>query len=265
MVVCCAVMQVLGQEWREPLDSTYLVSAAAILPSNTSRERAENYTIRCTTGTSGEITTSELVYEGLFREDPEQILIVMTDCNRIVSEHCVPIAQACEFYTGAALLPTKAPDSIIGTTAYYHWRYTDCRIRNCVMGNSSSVPDYYLNYGEKYARRFNTEVRPKLSREGQQWLDETVLLFQLATEALVLENGSAELNDRDFRRQLFDLHPKVYEATGFFDLPLRDRLLIARHLDAKDLFSREGRIQIRQLARDYVPYLGKKLIVKIAG
>lgn len=190
MVVCCAAMQVLGQGMaREPLHSTYFVSATRILPSNTSRERAENYTIRCTTGATGEITTSELVYDGLFREDPKQIRIVTTDCNGTVTEHCVPIARACEFYTGVALLPTKAPDSIVGTTAYYHWRYTDCRIRNCVMGNSSSVPDYYLNYGEKYARRFNTEVRPKLSSEGQQWLDETVLLFQLATEVLVLENG----------------------------------------------------------------------------
>jgi hypothetical protein len=169
------------------------------------------------------------------------------------------MVEACAFYDGKALLPTKAPSSIIGSDRYYQWRYTDCHVRNCIAGNDSPVPDYYLNYGQKYARRFHTVVRPKLSPEGKYWLDKTVLLFQAATEALVTTSGTAELNDHDFRRQLFDLHPQVYEATGFFDLPLRDQWIVVSHVDLKDLFSQEGFRQIRQLAKDYVPYPGEKL------
>ena len=31
-------------------------------------------------------------------------------------------------------------------------------------------PDYYMNYGDKYARRFTEELSPNLSERGQQWL-----------------------------------------------------------------------------------------------
>jgi hypothetical protein len=242
-----------------PVDT---VSNPAVPFDITANERTENYTIHRTTGPNGEIVSSTLTYEGFYNSGPELIRIVTTDCEGAVGEQRIPLAKACEFYTGNALLPTRAPDSLIGSDRYYRWRYTDCHVRNRVMGNSSSAPDYYLNYGEKYALRFQTDVRSKLSPEGRCWLDKTVLLFQVATETLVMTNGAAELNDRDFRRQLFDLHPKVYEATGFFDLPLRDQCIVVSHVDTKDLFSQEGFTQIRQLAKDYLPYLGKKLLRK---
>jgi hypothetical protein len=49
------------------------IPAPAILFDLRTNERTENYTIRCTTGTSGEIITSRLIYEGLFLSNAERI------------------------------------------------------------------------------------------------------------------------------------------------------------------------------------------------
>jgi hypothetical protein len=239
------------------------MSAPAVSSSGNLPERRENYAIRCTTDASGIVTDSRLCYEGGFPGNTACIWIVETTSSGEEKESCISLRNACNYYRGSAILPTKAPDSIIGSDRYYCWRYTDCMVRNGILGNSSSVPDYYMNYGDKYASRFTRKVRPKLSPAGQAWLDQTVLLFQLATEALIMENGTAELNDSEFRKQLFDLHPKVYEAAGFFELSLRDKCIIALHIDARDVFSREGRCQMRQIARDYIPYLKYRLMARV--
>lgn len=219
------------------------------------------YTICNRVNASGEIVRSELCYDPTIpKEDSAHVWIITTDATGNETNAFIAVGNARDYYKGGGIPPTKAPDSIVFSSNYYCWRYTDCKMRNCIMGNHCSVPAYYLDYGDKYSNRFTKTVRPKLSPEGRIWLDKTFVLLQLATEALVIANADAELDEQAFRKELFDLHPQVYEQSGFFDLSVHDQWIIAMHLDAKDVFSREGRTQIGKIARDYVPYLLHKVV-----
>lgn len=164
------------------------------------------------------------------------------------------IDEMADFYTGNFPVPTPAPDSLFGTTAYYKWRETDFRVRCAISKNRSTVPDYYSNYGDKYVERFSLVIRNHLSHEGQLWLDETLILLQLGTEIELRSDPLVELSPQELRSRLFALHPVIYEAAGFFDLSLRDQFNIAVRLDLKDLLSTEGRIQAKALAKKFIQH-----------
>lgn len=150
------------------------------------------------------------------------------------------------------LPPTPAPDSILGSVDYYAWRENDFTKRVSEAGYNINTPPYYCNYGHKYAHRFTWHIRPRLTEEGQQWLDKTLLLLQVGTEVCLLQEPLIELNPEELNRQLFQLHPQVYEAAGFFELAFRDQFAIVIRLDPSDLTSPEGRQQVVALAKGYL-------------
>ncbi|MGC4067397.1 MAG: DUF4157 domain-containing protein [Polyangiaceae bacterium] len=76
-----------------------------------------------------------------------------------------------------AVLPASLRSSI-GNVDYYRHRNADYLRRH----TKPPPPDYYLTYGDKYARRFTSVLRPKLSLTGQHWLDRTFVLLQEAIE-----------------------------------------------------------------------------------
>jgi hypothetical protein len=149
-------------------------------------------------------------------------------------------------------LPTKVPDSILGTVDYYAWREADFSTRIAASGLEYDTPHYYCNYGHKYAHRFTWHIRPHLSAEGQQWLDKTLLMLQIGTEVCLLQDPFIELAPERLYQQLFTLHPQVYEAAGFFELSFRDQLAVVIRLDPSDLTSPEGRRQVVALAKGYL-------------
>lgn len=225
--------------------------------------RLENYyTVINTINASGEIIHSELCYamSDASVKDPHHMCVVTINQQGERVCRAMNVAEAAGFYKGGRLAPTKAPDSIIGSAYYYCWRNTDFMIRSRLMGTDLTTPGYYLDYGDKYSNRFAGKIRPRLSKAGRTWVDKTLVLLQAATETLVLANPAIEQNGPEFRKNLFAIHPAVYEAAGFFDLPLRDKLIIGLHVDLKDLFSREGRIQAKILAKDYTRYLAVKVL-----
>lgn len=149
-------------------------------------------------------------------------------------------------------LPNPVPDSVLGSIHYYDWRETDFqqRSRNACLELES--PDYYCSYGHKYAHRFSWHIRPHLTVKGQQWLDRTLLLLQIGTEACLQSCPELELHPELLNRKLFDLHPAVYVAAGFYDLSFFDQLRIIIRLDPYDLISPEGRRQAKTLIQGYL-------------
>lgn len=137
---------------------------------------------------------------------------------------------------------TETPPVAIvpGTADYYQQRYDDFVARNPGV----DPPDYYLDYGQKYADRFSSLDGQDLSPEGLEWRDKTLVALQQAIEDKRIEDpeGFAEL-ERDpaaFRRFAFESHPAAYVDSGLYGLPAQDLLVIAGTPDINDVLSQEG-------------------------
>jgi hypothetical protein len=238
--------------------STFLRSDSLVVAKNP----VAHYTIVCRTDATGAPRT-ELICDTLYAlpDNPADIGCVTFDSAGNPKFAALSMTAAAEKYGRKAFIPTKAPAWVLGSTGYYAWRNENFLLRCKLCGKTATAPDYYLDYGNKYATRFPTEVRPKLSPQGQDWLDKTFLLLQIATEGLLVKNDEAEFDGRAFRRQLFGLHAEVYEVSGFFELPFRDKWTVFRALDLRDVVSDEGREQIALIGKAYLKYI----VVKKTG
>lgn len=140
--------------------------------------------------------------------------------------------------------PADLTDSI-GTLEYYRQRHDDFVSRNPGV----EPPDYYMDYGDKYARRFTEELYPNLSERGQEWLVDARRGLQERIEARRAEDPAAfaelERNPDAFRRFAYDTHPDAYLDAGLASLPPRDLIQIPLTPDRRDLLSADG---IRQAA-----------------
>jgi hypothetical protein len=135
-----------------------------------------------------------------------------------------------------------------GDLDYYRCRAADFSRRNPDL----APPDYYLEYGDVYVRRFTDETRPLLSPDGQAWLDGTRTRLQRAMESRRAADpvGYAQL-ERDptaFRTFAFETHPPAYE-TGLAGLPLRDLVLIVTTPDVQDVLGVDGAAQVTRVIR----------------
>jgi|SRR5690242_1189453 len=120
---------------------------------------------------------------------------------------------------------SPAPPSIIGTCDYYTWREANFRERH--VGCGHKPPVYYLNYGYKYCVRFGTELHPKLSAQGQQWLTNARQLLQVYMERGLMRNMAMELDSNKFKNFAFKTHPDAYWNAGLANVPLYwDKFLI---------------------------------------
>ena len=162
-------------------------------------------------------------------------------------------------YQGPDLVPTPAPDNILGSTEYYQWRDNDFNVRQELMDDilswQPSSPDYYLDYGDKYIQRFTNELNPKLSSAGQEWLDEARLNLQLAIEEKLETDPQIELDNKNFTSFAFDSHVPAYENAGLFKLPVTDLILIGTTPDMADLLSSDGIRQAQQVIADYPDFV----------
>lgn len=163
------------------------------------------------------------------------------------------------------ILPKLAPDKVIGQVGYYRWRYNDFMKRHPELNanNLQQIPDYYLDYGEKYATRFSNELYPKLSRKGQEWLVRARLNLQVMIEDKCKQNSRkfAELEERPsaFRSFAFETHPKAYMDAGLSKLSLIDLIKIGLTPDLKDLLSKNGSLQIISISGE----LGKSYLKQV--
>lgn len=162
-------------------------------------------------------------------------------------------------YKGPELLPTPAPESILGGNDYYQWRDNDFNVLQTLMDDiwswQPSSPEYYLGYGDKYIQRFSNETNQKLSTAGQEWLGEARINLQMAIEEKLKTDPQIELDNSSFTTFAFDSHVPAYENAGLFALPISDLVQIGLTPDFSDLLSTDGLRQVKQVATDYPGYI----------
>lgn len=127
-----------------------------------------------------------------------------------------------------------------GTSTYYTERAADFRRRNPGM----EPPPYYLEYGDKYVKRFASLDQTDLSPQGLEWRDKTLKTLQELMEKKRIEDpeGFAKL-ERDpeaFKQFAYATHPEAYMKSGLFDLPAQDLAVIARTPDLRDVLTKDG-------------------------
>lgn len=129
---------------------------------------------------------------------------------------------------------------LVGTPQYYLSRAADFRRRHPDL----RAPDYYNEYGDRYAHRFENQTRPRLSPAGKAWFDKTKHGLQYAIEQKRVEDPQAfdalERDPKAFHRFAYDTHGPVYLSSGIRKLPLRDLMHVARTPDIKDVINRDG-------------------------
>ena len=134
------------------------------------------------------------------------------------------------------IYPDVAPTDIIGRPEYYLFRSDNFTLRANAMSIKQTAPEYYLNFGFKYANRFLNEVSPELTETGRNWVIETTEILQLDIENKLKEDPDIEFLKDKFEDFVFWTHPAAYLKTGFFSLPARDIVKIVSAIDANDLF-----------------------------
>jgi hypothetical protein len=151
---------------------------------------------------------------------------------------------------------TKQPASLrsmVGNVNYYQTRNSDYLSRH----TTPPPPDYYLNYGDRYARRFTTKLRPTLSEAGQRWVDRTFVLLQEAIENRRDANPDAfdllEQDEDAFRKFAYGTHSQAYLDGGLRYLPPGDLAKIAAEPDFADILTIDGISQIIETGIGIVP------------
>ena len=139
-----------------------------------------------------------------------------------------------------------APPGIIGTPAYYQWRYDDFIARN----PNQITPDYYLNYGLKYAQRFQNETSNRLSSQGKKWIAEVMTNLQtlMGIRLIQPDGATLERNARALHHFAFASHVEAYwnenGTAPLYDLPFSDLLKILFTPDFRDLIRPKSLWQI---------------------
>ncbi len=132
---------------------------------------------------------------------------------------------------------------------YYRERARDYGARHALPADQpAQPPKYYLNYGDKYARRFMRVLRPAMSATGQQWIDATFRRLQVLLErrraADPCRFAELEEDTRAFQCFAYGTHAQAYIECGIAKLPLLDLVRIARTPDLRDLLTQVGLKQV---------------------
>lgn len=108
---------------------------------------------------------------------------------------------------------------------------------------------YFLNYGEKYCKRFSSRTEKSLSAEGRGWLNRTLACLQSS----IVEGCNQKkecANCGTIRKLAFDTHPYCYVSSGLCKLSLKDQIEVAKTVDANDFFSIESLAQVSVVGAD---------------
>lgn len=162
------------------------------------------------------------------------------------------------------VLPKPLPH-MVGNVNYYKERNADYLRRH----SSPPPPDYYMAYGDKYARRFTTILRPTLSKAGQAWLDKAFIVLQNAMENRLVKDSAAydalEMNGDAFRTFAYGTHPDAYLAGGLSKLGPSDLAKIATTPDLGDLATLDGVSQILETGVRLLPQWGGQAADAVGG
>ena len=143
----------------------------------------------------------------------------------------------------------REPCALKPGIGYYRERARDYVTRHTLPTDRPAQPPvYYLDYGDKYARRFTQVLRPAMSAAGQQWIDATFRRLQVLLERRRTTDPRwfAELEEdtHAFQCLAYGTHAQAYIECGIAKLPLSDLVRIARTPDIRDLLTQAGLEQV---------------------
>jgi hypothetical protein len=134
--------------------------------------------------------------------------------------------------------PIPDEDAIAGHAADFY---------ECAEATAQCGPDGYLiGYGAKYAERFYTQTRPRMTPRGQEWIDDVLVCLQSSLRDSIDASTSCE----DIRTIAFDSHPACYVEAGFCSLSPWDIAQVVWTIDLRDWASREAAKQVVTTALD---------------
>ena len=149
-----------------------------------------------------------------------------------------------------------APPHLIGTPTYYQFRHDDFSTRN----PNIAVPDYYLNYGFKYAQKFQNETSQKLSPQGQKWIGEVMTNLQILLENRLSQPDGAEFerNAQALKNFAFATHVEAYwnenGVAPLYALTFNDLFRILFTPDFRDVVRGKSLLQIVMIMGKLVRY-----------
>lgn len=97
------------------------------------------------------------------------------------------------------------------------------------------VPDYYVDYGDKYANIFADEVYKNVSDKGKQWVSNTMRELQNKMEIALFDSPSLENDPEKLKDFAFESHSDAYSEGGLSSLDPSDIATIATAVDMKDI------------------------------
>jgi hypothetical protein len=145
----------------------------------------------------------------------------------------------------------------LGAIDGYEADFYQCADRWLAQGEGCGPNGYLQGYGTRYADKFYNVTRPRLSKRGKEWIDETLVCLQeRLRSAIAIGMSCDEVNDI-----AFGTHPNCYAESGFCTLPFPDVLHVLVTIDERDLLSEDG---IRQLIA-VVPECGEEYAEILTG
>ena len=152
---------------------------------------------------------------------------------------------------------TKIPPTLseyYGQVTYYNARVLDFLKRYSEL-TEKDVPKYYKEYGEKYFKKFNGEMKETLSDAGKEWVDKTSVALQVKLSEILVNNPDIELNPDLLEEKAFESHVEAYIESGIFSLPMSDKIEILMTVEYNDLVKKEeGREQAFEVMEEQVKY-----------
>lgn len=106
-----------------------------------------------------------------------------------------------------------------------------CQFYNCREAeHACGATGYYRGYAEKYCVRFLQSLRPRMSPDGQRFLDVARDCLMHYADTQLPANDSCD----DVKTRAFQSHVACYHDNGFCSLSLQDRWLLINTVDPAD-------------------------------
>ena len=106
---------------------------------------------------------------------------------------------------------------------------------------------YFINYGEKYCKRFSEKTNQKISDKGKIWLNKTLVCLQGAVVGFCEKNHCS--NCSKIRELAYASHADCYTKSGLCYLNPYDLFLIGITPDiTNDVLNKDGLKQVAEVA-----------------
>lgn len=151
---------------------------------------------------------------------------------------------------------------IAPNSTHEHWsRHANFMMRH--IGCGHQPPDYYISYGYYYCYTYGERLRPRLTTDGQRWLDQARAYLQENIESGLKDNMNGEeinvvcrrypnrsvqmnvtqqeleTDKATFKTFAFNTHVPAYLDAGLADLPISDLMRIGTQPNAEEWLDRE--------------------------